>query len=308
MSSSGLPSGHRYLRRLRLQRQSSLVVAFHLVQGEAPCIALVGHERLEDAERHRLPTADAVLQGTRHRGDVGEARALGEEAPHFEVRIDALRETPEHLEHQPLAVDHRGVALLGPHHLGREGNVLGSAELAEDPGPDRQEFARGAPQRAPPPDGLEERRAQLRILQSVEEKAGLGARRRRELQLGQHRLGPLASQGLRFRSGREAHRQGVGLRAGLLLLDLDQRDPSLGGSVPQRNRLQHARGPDLLRLSAEPAALAQDRRKRRPPGPPAPRPGTRSPSSHRTRSSGTREGATSRGAPSATSAVSRRNQ
>src|SRR4029077_12591484 len=80
-------------------------------QREGPGVALVGNVGLEDAERSRAPTGEAVLEAARHLGDVGEV-ALGQEASDLEVRVHALLEAPAELHDQPLAEADRVVALL----------------------------------------------------------------------------------------------------------------------------------------------------------------------------------------------------
>ena len=90
-----------------------------------------------------------------------EDGAIGQEAAHLELRVDALLEAPEHLQHQPVAEGHRGVALVAPAELRLE------RALVTQP---REAFRACADETVAPPAGhppsldhLEERDGERRV-------------------------------------------------------------------------------------------------------------------------------------------------
>jgi hypothetical protein len=151
------------LRGGRAGHQHVLVEALEAVEGPMPGVALVGHPRLQEAHRHGLAARAAVLEEAGHRRDLLEGGALGEEAPDLEVRIDALGEPAEQLQHEPVPEDDRGVALLAAQDARRQLLLGIAAQRAEGAGRSAHQLAGAAAPAPAPGDAVEPRRAQRRL-------------------------------------------------------------------------------------------------------------------------------------------------
>src|SRR6266404_7461829 len=100
--------------RLGAMREDLLVVAPEHVQRVGPGITLVRQEAMENAERHQLAVWFAQLERSGERCDMPEGSSLlRQESPELQIGIGSRLETAEQLEDEAVAVDHRGVGLLG---------------------------------------------------------------------------------------------------------------------------------------------------------------------------------------------------
>src|SRR5229473_7934594 len=68
---------------------------------------------MEDAERRQLAVWPAQLERPGERRDIPEVSLLRQEPPELQIGIGSRLETAEKLEDEAVAVDHRGVGLLG---------------------------------------------------------------------------------------------------------------------------------------------------------------------------------------------------
>src|SRR5882724_12894902 len=99
--------------RLGAMREDLLVVAPECVQRVGPGIPLVRQEAMEDAEGRQLAVWPAQLERPGERRDMPEGSLLRQEPPELQIGIGFRLETAEKLENEAVAVDHRGVGLLG---------------------------------------------------------------------------------------------------------------------------------------------------------------------------------------------------
>ncbi len=99
--------------RLGAMREDLLVVAPEHVQRVGPGITLVRQEAMEDAERRQRAVWPAQLERPGERRDMPEGSLLRQESPELQIGIGFRLETAEQLEDEAVAVDHRGVGLLG---------------------------------------------------------------------------------------------------------------------------------------------------------------------------------------------------
>ncbi len=109
--------------------QQLLVKPAEGVGEDRPGVALVGDVSLQDGQRCRVFTPVAVLECTRHRGEVGERGAFGEKAANLEIGVDAPAHPAEHLEDPLIGIGDRAVSFGG----------LGDGDLAVGemrPGPE----------------------------------------------------------------------------------------------------------------------------------------------------------------------------
>ena len=86
------------------------------VERVRPRVSLVLHVPLEDRDRRSASSVGQLDRAGGRRG-VPEDGAIGEEAAHLELRVDALLEAPEQLQDEPVAEGHRRVALIAPAEL-----------------------------------------------------------------------------------------------------------------------------------------------------------------------------------------------
>ncbi len=227
-------------------------------------------EALEDGDREGRAVAADELERPAHRRHVPVGRLLGQEAADLEVGIDPRLELPEQLEHQPVAEDDRGVALLGAHHAHRELLARGAPEHPVDAAARGDELGAPAELGAERPalaDRLEEGPAEGGVGHRVVEHAvafaagfgpGLG------LDPGERRPGALPRQPLALLAWREGERQGVGLRLVVEVVDAHEGEdrPARRGAARavavdrhHGGQLDAAHPPAL---AAEPAAAGED--------------------------------------------------
>ena len=246
-----------------------LEVAPEGVEREAPGIALVGDEPLQHGQGRRLAAAAAVAQvhpagDRRHVAEVGRP---GQVAADLEVGIDARLELAEQLEHQPVAVADRGVALLGAERprlelggAGAGGHRLGTGELLEaGVGPGRH-LVRRAAEAAPGGHRRQQAAAEGGIFERVVEHAGrrpataaiaaaAAATRATPATPGndpRHDAPGLARTGV---AGGERQRQGVALGLALPVADVEQQQP---GAAVERDGFGQGHRAQDARLGGEP--------------------------------------------------------
>ena len=115
----------------------------HGVQRVGPCVTLVLHVRLDDADRDRLTVRGPVFERPGDRGSVREFD-LREVAADLDVRVDSRLDAPVGLQDHPVP-EHQGrVALLRPDrgHLQFVARVAPHAAVGARP--DGRQPARGA--------------------------------------------------------------------------------------------------------------------------------------------------------------------
>src|SRR5207247_4440945 len=83
------------------------------LQSVLPGIPLVRHEAVENSDGHWLAVVLPVLQSASYSRGMGESDLLCQEAANLQVRVHSHGNTPEEFEDEHIAVDDRGVALLG---------------------------------------------------------------------------------------------------------------------------------------------------------------------------------------------------
>src|SRR5918992_1757209 len=96
-----------------------------------------------------------------------EVRPLGEESADLELGVLALADPTEQLQHEPIPVGHRGVALIAPSELGVE--RTGPSELREALGTRSRQAETLAAGDAPPLDQLVEGRRDADVAEPVHE-------------------------------------------------------------------------------------------------------------------------------------------
>ena len=113
--------------RLVVDRRRSVEEPAQRIERVAPGIALVRCERLEERDRSRRCPVGGVPDPAGHRRDVDRPPRRQEPAD-LDVRVLARLEAAEELENEPLAEDHRRVALLEPRRRGDEGRRRRAAQ------------------------------------------------------------------------------------------------------------------------------------------------------------------------------------
>ncbi len=116
------------------------------VERVGPRIALVLDVALQDRDGRSLALV-GHLDGAGRGRRVPEDRAVGEEPADLELRVDALLETAEQLQHEAVLERDRGVALVPPADLGLERACPAEADepLGAGPGDPAALAARDAP-------------------------------------------------------------------------------------------------------------------------------------------------------------------
>ncbi len=91
-------------------------------EGEPPALGAATQKFLHERERGGDTVEDAVQPGDR----TGHVRAagVGEHAGDLQIRVAPGPQAPEDLQDVGIAVDDRGVGLLGPHRVGGQGSQL----------------------------------------------------------------------------------------------------------------------------------------------------------------------------------------
>ena len=98
------PSGAlRFRIETRLDGRDSIKVTAQRVQGELPSIPLITHERLKNSQADGRLIMSQIIDGAGYGREMTEAGALGKEGADFNVGVDALLKTAEHLQHQLLS-------------------------------------------------------------------------------------------------------------------------------------------------------------------------------------------------------------
>jgi len=225
------------------------IVAGQGIERVVPRVAPVGHELLQERERHRLTgrrRVGAVFEHPGHRRHVGECGLLRKEQADLLVRVGARFEPPVQLQDEAFAVPDRGVALLHAQQYGRERSGARVAQPRERGGC-RGDHVAADPRILPLlVDGCQQRGAEGRVPDGVVQHARFASC----LQAGDHGCGPFPLQGLTGRAGQEADRQRVPVRCALGVLH-----PQQGEHRGRQNRdgLLYPDRADRARLRAEPA-------------------------------------------------------
>ena len=217
-------------------------------------VALVRHELLQHPERGRLALQRPVLEPRADRRRMGERRPLRQKPPDLEIGVLAGLHAPEPLQDRAVAVEHRGIALLGLAHGRRRQRRL--ARHAPQRGRGRaDDLARAPAKPGPPRDRIEQRRAERRVDERVVQDARLG------VSAGPHRCqrraGRVPQDLRRAVAGRERERQHVRLRVTVDVPHLQQRHVGGRGRVRDPDRLPEMDRPHRARLAAEPAPSAE---------------------------------------------------
>src|SRR5207249_9925920 len=93
----------RQRRRLQADQLRGVEVVGDRVEGELPCVALVGNVALEDGDAHRLALSAPVLEAARQGRDLAERRLLGEESTDLELRVATFLAPAEDIQQPPPA-------------------------------------------------------------------------------------------------------------------------------------------------------------------------------------------------------------
>jgi hypothetical protein len=87
-------------------------VAPDRVLGISPGIPQGWQEDLQHGQREGFLVRAPIFQGPSHRGNIAEVARLGQIASHFQVGVDAFMQASVQLEHEQVAIHHRGIALV----------------------------------------------------------------------------------------------------------------------------------------------------------------------------------------------------
>ena len=185
---------------------------------------------------------------------MAEDRAIGQEATHFELRVDPLLEATEQLQDEPVAERHRGVALIAPAELRLERFVSSEPHEPFGPGPD--EAAALAARDPPPFDHLQERARQRRVPEAVHEHPGSVGRL-------DPRHDELGADVVALPFSRERERVGGGFAFGEGHVDEgDQTAQAVAVGALDADRVRDRHGRDLPALRAEPSLPDEEPRQR----------------------------------------------